>query len=110
MQKAPSDTTLQLCRELLLPGSVKDSAYHQVLSFSPRRDILRLALVGVLPRELADARASELCWIDLQQHDWGLGPSPGLRAVVRHSLGCDLDKRLQTSDWAKRPLTQKQLD
>lgn len=34
----------------------------------------------------------------------------GLRDVVRRRLGQELDKRMQTSDWDARPLTQEQLD
>merc|ERR1711924_365241 len=84
--------------------------HHHVLAFGPRNDLSRLAGAGVLPEVLANVHPDQIGWTDLQRHDWGLGSQPGLRSVVRRSLGFDMDKRLQTSDWTRRPLSQEQLD
>merc|ERR1712224_447861 len=52
----------------------------------------------------------DLGWIDIQKLDLGLGTQPGLQRVVRHCLGARLDKRMQTSDWDRRPLSVEQIE
>lgn len=36
-------------------------------------------------------------------------PNPGLATVLKHRFGVELDKSLQRSNWAARPLTEEQL-
>ena len=43
--------------------------------------------------------------VDLDKDD----PTQGLKSLVRKSLGKKLDKSEQTSDWSRRPLSEKQL-
>merc|ERR1712187_933524 len=100
--------TLAKCRDFLsLSQSHADQ--HRILSFSPHNDVQRLLTAGVLPDTMKGLCASQLGWIDLQLLSWGFGDTPGLQKVVRHCLGVKMDKRLQTSDWNRRPLSQEQI-
>ena len=120
----PPHSAIRCCRRLLLPVP---GTRHTVFSFSPREDYRRLQVAGVLPRSSVGHGDSEdnaqpslaskktrvstaaLGWTDLQRREWGLGLQPSLRTVVRQALGATLDKRLQRSDWDRRPLTSEQI-
>jgi len=110
MLAKPSFATLDVCRRFLLPRSTSPASRHHVLVFSPRNDLQRMIASGVLPQFCSGSHPQQLGWTDVQRLDQGLGPQPGLRKVVREVLGADLDKRMQTSNWNVRPLTQQQLD
>ena len=97
MVHSPRDETIGWCRRLLSPES------HQVLAFSCREDKRRLQQAGLL------SSSQELDWLDLQHRfDRKKGSTPSLQSVVASALGLWMDKRLQTSDWDARPLTEDQ--
>lgn len=108
MLAKPSDPSLQICRALLLP-SQENTQRHRVLVFSPSNDLQRLVKAGILPAACSCCLAEAIGWLDVQSFPWGLGQMPGLQKVVRHCLGVKLDKRMQTSDWDRRPLSVEQL-
>eukprot|EP00747_Dinoflagellata_sp_TGD_P021167 gnl/TRDRNA2_/TRDRNA2_128317_c2_seq1.p1 gnl/TRDRNA2_/TRDRNA2_128317_c2~~gnl/TRDRNA2_/TRDRNA2_128317_c2_seq1.p1 ORF type:complete len:244 (-),score=32.30 gnl/TRDRNA2_/TRDRNA2_128317_c2_seq1:203-856(-) len=112
MLDRPSESTLQLCRRLLLGelSSRAQGSSYEVLVFSPRSDLPRLVASGILPSSLAGVNARDIGWIDMQQLDLGLGTQPGLQKVVRHCLGVKLEKRMQKSDWDRRPLSVEQIE
>lgn len=111
MQATPSGSSVNLCRRLLIQDCVAQSpgSKHEILTFSPRNDRMRLMDAGVLPEESRSMSMEELGWIDLQLWNLDLGNRPGLAKIVRKRLGVQLDKRMQTSDWCQRPLSQQQL-
>lgn len=124
MLARPSAAALSCCRELLLSGR---GGRKEVYAFSPHEDLRRLRIAGVLPQcsgEEADKEGimqgaqtgrcntteDAVHWIDLQLWDWGLGLQPSLQSVVQSTFFRTLDKKLQTSDWDRRPLTEAQVE
>lgn len=83
----------------------KPYVYHDTTTYvlhSCRQDLEVLySLYGVLPQTLFDTQIAAVFL--------GLGENIAYRALVAHYLGFELDKSQQHTNWAKRPLSPKQL-
>eukprot|EP00929_Paragymnodinium_shiwhaense_P013958 TRINITY_DN121812_c0_g1_i1.p1 TRINITY_DN121812_c0_g1~~TRINITY_DN121812_c0_g1_i1.p1 ORF type:complete len:473 (+),score=7.30 TRINITY_DN121812_c0_g1_i1:154-1572(+) len=108
-----SADTIHACRALLTKSLIAEQEHvgkHTILAFAPDNDIRRLLKAGILPQPAGNVTQVIPDWVDLQTSDWNLGvQQPGLKKVVRHVLARRMDKRMQRSNWERRPLSQEQI-
>src|SRR5579863_2868360 len=81
----------------LLANEHVEKVFH-----AARQDVEIFAYLGVLPRPLFDTQIAAMAA--------GFGEQVAYDALVRQMLKIGLDKSSRFTDWARRPLSQAQLD